>query len=138
MLSENEGTIEIGRNDLAEYFGCAPSQINYVLSTRFTPYKGYYIESKRGGSGYIKIMELTVTVDSSIRLIMDEGIGSSITKGKAGSLIQTLVERGIASEREGLLMKHAIDDRSLAGVAIENKNKLRASILKNMLLVFLR
>ena len=59
MLQEAEdGMIEIGRNDLADQFHCAPSQINYVLSTRFTPYKGYYIESRRGGSGYIKIMKL--------------------------------------------------------------------------------
>lgn len=138
MLSESGGSIEIGRNDLAEHFGCAPSQINYVLSTRFTPYKGYYIESKRGGSGYIKIIELTVNVDSSVRSIIEEGIGYKITKGKAYSLINTLEEKSIASKSQCLIMKHAIDDNSLKNVAVDQRNTVRADILKNMLIVFLR
>lgn len=138
LLSESEGSIEIGRNDLAERFGCAPSQINYVLSTRFTPYRGYYIESKRGGSGYIRIIELTVNIDSSIRKLIDEGIGNNITKGKADSIVKSLEEKEIASKTEGLLMRHAIDDSALEGVPVNMRNTVRASILKNMLIVFLR
>ncbi len=138
MLSESEGTIEIGRNDLAQHFGCAPSQINYVLSTRFTPYKGYCIESKRGGSGYIKIIELTIQVDSSIKMLIEDGIGDNITKGKAESLINTLVERSIASQTEGLLMRHSIDDLALKNIPVEYRNEVRANILKNMLVVYLR
>ncbi|NLK42961.1 MAG: CtsR family transcriptional regulator, partial [Tissierellia bacterium] len=58
--AQEDGIIEIQRNELAEKFNCAPSQINYVLSTRFTPYKGYYIESRRGGGGYIKIIKVSI------------------------------------------------------------------------------
>lgn len=138
MLSESEGTIEIGRNDLADHFGCAPSQINYVLSTRFTPYKGYYIESKRGGSGYIKIIELTVNIDTSINKLIEDGIGSSITQGKAQSIINTLVEKNIASSKEAMLMKHAVDDGSLVSVSYDKRNNVRADILKNILVGYLR
>lgn len=138
LLMESEGSIEIGRNDLADHFGCAPSQINYVLSTRFTPYKGYYIESKRGGSGYIRIIELTVNADSSIRSLIEDGIGDSITKYKADSLINSLVEKKIASEKEALLMAHAVDDRALVSVPTEDRNKVRADILKNILIMYLR
>lgn len=138
LLMESEGSIEIGRNELADHFGCAPSQINYVLSTRFTPYKGYYIESKRGGSGYIRIIELTVNVDSSIKSLIEDGIGDSITKYKADSLISSLVEKKIASEKEALLMTHAVDDRALVSVPTEDRNKIRADILKNILIMYLR
>ena len=138
LLMESEGSIEIGRNDLADHFGCAPSQINYVLSTRFTPFKGYYIESKRGGSGYIRIIELTVNADSSIRSLIEDGIGDSITKYKADSLINSLVEKKIASEKEALLMAHAVDDRALVSVPTEDRNKVRADILKNILIMYLR
>lgn len=138
LLSESEGSIEIGRNDLAEHFGCAPSQINYVLSTRFTPYKGYCIESKRGGSGYIKIIELTVQVDSSVKMLIEDGIGGSITKGKADSIIKTLEEKQIASKDESLLMRHAIDDAALTHVPVEYRNLIRADILRNMLVMYLR
>ena len=69
MRLEKREYIEIGRNDLAEQFNCAPSQINYVLTTRFTPYQGYYVESRRGGSGYIKIIKLEMTEDQLINNI---------------------------------------------------------------------
>ena len=58
MLKEAEGSLEIQRSLLAERFDCAPSQINYVLTTRFTPYKGYYVESRRGGGGFIRITKV--------------------------------------------------------------------------------
>src|SRR5699024_12667377 len=77
LLEEtNDGVVEIGRNELANQFNCAPSQINYVLTTRFTPYKGYYIESKRGGSGYIKIMKLSFKEDEPIDMLINETIRS--------------------------------------------------------------
>lgn len=49
LFNEDDEYIEIQRNDLAEHFNCVPSQINYVISTRFKPSQGYYVESKRGG-----------------------------------------------------------------------------------------
>lgn len=138
MLEEAEdGIIEIGRNELAEQFGCAPSQINYVLTTRFTPYKGYYIESRRGGGGYIKIVKVGIEEDEAMEDLIINAIGDSITKNKAYHIIEGLVEEEIISIREGYMMKAAIEDNALRNAAT-NKNRLRADILKNMLLIVMR
>lgn len=131
--TDNE-TIEIQRNELAQYFNCAPSQINYVLATRFTQDKGYYIESKRGGGGYIKIIKLNINNDSYIRNLIVNTIGNSITKMRAYRLIDTFVEKGFITTREADLMKSALSDRAL-GIVPKLKNELRASILKDMLLM---
>ena len=76
------GIIEIQRNEMAQFFECSPSQINYVLSTRFTPYKGYYIESRRGGGGYIKIIKVGIEGNEDIGNIIVNTIGDSITRIK--------------------------------------------------------
>lgn len=137
LLEDNdEGVIEIQRNELAEYFECAPSQINYVLTTRFTPYKGYYIESRRGGGGYIKIIKVGINDYEDINHIIVNTIGDSITKSKAYHIIDGLVEENIISVKEGNIMKAALGDRALANGA--NRNALRADILKNMLLILVK
>ncbi|NMA57123.1 CtsR family transcriptional regulator [Clostridium cochlearium] len=139
LLEEtNDGVVEIGRNELANQFNCAPSQINYVLTTRFTPYKGYYIESKRGGSGYIKIMKLSFKEDEPIDMLINETIGDNITKDKAYNLIKALFEEEIVNEREAQLIYHALEDVALKNVSISSRNTVRADILRNMLLAFLR
>lgn len=138
MLEEAEdGIIEIGRNDLADQFGCAPSQINYVLTTRFTPYKGYYIESRRGGGGYIKIMKVGIEKDEDMEDLIINAIGESITKNKAFHIIEGLVEEDIITTREGYLMKASLEDIALRNVTA-GRNYLRADILKNMLLILMR
>ena len=138
MLEEAEdGIIEIGRNDLAEQFGCAPSQINYVLTTRFTPYRGYYIESRRGGGGYIKIVKVGLEEDEGMEDLMINAIGNSVTKNKAYHIIDGLIEEKIITSREGSLMKAAIEDIALGSVT-SGRNYLRADILKNMLLILMR
>ena len=138
MLEEAEdGIIEIGRNDLADQFGCAPSQINYVLTTRFTPYKGYYIESRRGGGGYIKIMKVEIDENEYLEELILNTIGDSITKNKAFHIIEGLVEEEIITTREGHLMKASIEDTALK-VVTDSRNYLRADILKNMLLIIMR
>jgi len=138
MLEETEdGIIEIGRNDLADQFGCAPSQINYVLTTRFTPYKGYYIESRRGGGGYIKIMKVAIEEDKDMENLILNAIGDSITKNKAFHIIEGLVEEDIITSREGRLMKASIEDIALKNVTA-GRNYLRADILKNMILILMK
>jgi transcriptional regulator CtsR len=138
MLEEAEdGIIEIGRNELAEQFGCAPSQINYVLTTRFTPYRGYYIESRRGGGGYIKIVKVRIEEDEVMEDLIINAIGDSITKNKAYHIIEGLVEEDVITLREGYLMKASIEDNALKS-ANTGRNKLRADILKNMLLILMR
>lgn len=138
MLKEAEdGIIEIGRNELAERFGCAPSQINYVLTTRFTPYNGYYIESRRGGGGYIKIMKVSTKEDLDIEHLVRNVIGETITKSKAYHIIEGLREQNMITNREEYIMKAAIEDTALSHVTVE-RNKLRADVLKNMILVLCR
>lgn len=135
---ENREYIEIGRNELAEKFNCAPSQINYVLSTRFTPYKGYYVESRRGGSGYIKIIKLSVDDNNLISNIINETIKDFITLDKIKHILQALINEEIISEREALLISHSLDDRALSNININDRNYVRANIFKNILLALLR
>ena len=132
-----DGILEIGRNDLAEKFECAPSQINYVLSTRFTPYKGYYIESRRGGGGYIKIVKVSME-DEWFGDLMLETIGEEVTKNKAYSIIDNLFDKKMVGVREAGLMKAAIEDTALKDILVEDRNYIRANILKNMLLIVMR
>ncbi len=136
MLEGTEtGIIEIQRNKMAEQFDCAPSQINYVLTTRFTPYRGYYIESKRGGGGYIKIVKVGIDKYSEVNSIILETIGGSVTKNKAYNIIDGLIEEGLIEEREGSIIKAAIGDRSLYGIDSDARNRIRADILKDILLI---
>lgn len=136
MLDEEGGMLEIQRNNIAEKFSCAPSQINYVLTTRFTPYKGYYVESRRGGGGFIRIVKVEITDSDKLKYILEDEIGDSITKDKADAIINELLANEIITEREGEIIRVGISDRAIS--ADQNlKNSIRASILKNILLVVL-
>lgn len=136
MLNENGGDqVLIQRNELADQFRCAPSQINYVLTTRFTSEKGYVIESRRGGGGHIVIKQLTYDgTDRRSRLIYD-AIGVSITYHNAILLIENLYELDLITSREMDLIKMAVNDRSL--ISAEDRNRARADILKAMIMVVL-
>lgn len=135
-LNDNdENIIFIQRNELADQFRCAPSQINYVLTTRFTYEKGYLIESKRGGGGHIAIKQLEYDGSNEREKLINQSIGSTITYHNASALLNNLFESGIIEEREYEIMKIAINDRSL--VAAEDKNKVRADILKGMIMIIL-
>ena len=138
LEEEKDGFIEIGRNDLAEQFQCAPSQINYVLSTRFTPYKGFYVESRRGGRGYIKIYKMSMTEEELINSVLTNTIDKEITLDKAKGVLESLVKEDVLTRHEALLVFHAIDDRGLKLVHVSQRNKLRASILTNVLVALLR
>lgn len=134
LNNTDNGVIEIARNQMAEQFQCAPSQINYVLTTRFTSYKGYYIESRQGGGGYIRITKVNINQYQEIDHLIVNIIGDSITRNKAYHIIESLFEVDIISLRESKIMKSAIADSSLSFDG-GNKNKLRADILKNVLLI---
>lgn len=134
MLQEtHESELQIQRNELANQFSCAPSQINYVLTTRFTLDKGYYIESKRGGGGYIVIKRVEHTNDNSLIELINDRIGDNITYDNAVLIIDGLKESRLITERESEIMKIAVNNRVLG--SIEDKNKIRSEILKAMLLV---
>lgn len=125
-------SVEIQRNELANYFKCAPSQINYVLTTRFSMDKGYIVESRRGGGGYIKIVQADIDKDRYIEGLITE-IGESINKLKAMQIIELLYQREVITKRESEIMNAAISDRSISS-PYNIKNDIRANILKSMLL----
>lgn len=127
----DESELQIQRNELANYFSCAPSQINYVLTTRFTMDKGYYIESRRGGGGYIVIRRIEFGSSKSLHEAVSEKIGGSLTYDAGAQIVNGLLEHNIITEREAAIIKIAINDRTLG--AIENKNKIRAELLKAMI-----
>ena len=132
-LSEQQA-LELRRNELAERFGCAPSQISYVLSTRFSPEQGYIVESRRGGGGYIRIRR----VEAGPRLMIMHAlasVGSSIDAASAAALLTNLDAAGAITPVEGRLMAAALSERALAGVPTEQKGSLRAEVFKQMLLV---
>ncbi len=133
LLEESETEpVEIQRNELAGYFKCAPSQINYVLTTRFSMDKGYRIESQRGGGGSIKIIKMNLSPDDFYSAMLQE-TGEAITMLKAGQMIDLMKERELITERESRLMKAAVSDRAISG-PVNIKNEIRAGILKNMIL----
>ena len=136
MLEEKSSKeIIIQRNDLADKFNCAPSQINYVLTTRFSHERGYIIESRRGGGGDIVIKKISHDNNEKIAMMLNESIGRSITYQGALSLVHYLLELSLVTERECELIKMSVNDRNLTSV--EDKNKVRADILRGMMAVIL-
>lgn len=131
-LFEEDEYIEIQRNDLAEYFKCVPSQINYVISTRFKPSHGYYVESKRGGGGYIKIKKLD-WANSDYLMNIISNIGDTLTMREIDIYLSDFLTYEIIGEKEAKLLKVATSDNVLI-VPSEYRDKLRANIFKNMLL----
>lgn len=131
-LFEDGEEIEIQRNDLAQKFNCVPSQINYVIATRFKPSQGYYVESRRGGGGHITIKKVSNTKSDYIMHII-ENIGETLQNSEAEILISDFLTYGLVNEREAKLLRVATSDNVL-DIPKEYKDRLRASIFKNMLL----
>lgn len=130
--SEN-GIIEIGRNDLAQKFSCAPSQINYVLSTRFSSSNGYYIESRRGGSGYIKITTLSKE-DEFIESVIDFLKMNGTTFNEVNRIIDRIYDMNLITLRERLMILHALNDSALMISDSKERDFLRSNILINILI----
>ena len=136
MIDKEQGKkILIQRNELANKFSCAPSQINYVLSSRFTYAKGYIIESKRGGGGFIVIKKVNYDNNQEKLNIINNSIGKSITYNNALAIIEDLKENGFITEKEEKIIKISLNERTLS--SSEYKNILRADILKGILAVVL-
>lgn len=130
-LMESDAQVELRRNELAHHFGCAPSQINYVLATRFSVDHGYIIESRRGGGGYIRIVRMRERSPETLLSAIIERIGNSISEESAAALIANLMERKIITVREARLMRAAVGKNALA-LPVSAKDVLRASVLSNM------
>lgn len=130
MLS-TESDITLRRNELASQFSCAPSQINYVIDTRFTGQRGYIVESQRGGGGYIRIRRVTIDKSNYLMHVVNT-IGESISFSSIQVLLKNMVDAGVVSAREMRLFCVALNDRSL-GPNTPEKDCMRAEIFKNML-----
>lgn len=132
-LLSDSGTTEIRRNDLAEQFGCVPSQINYVLASRFTPEHGYIVESRRGGGGYIKITRASYNLDT-LKMHLINSIGEKIDEKTCRAHLLNLHDRGLLSEQQVVLMLAATAGYTYRDIQPELRDKLRASVLKQMLI----
>jgi transcriptional regulator CtsR len=135
MAHADKDSIDIQRNILAQQFKCAPSQINYVLTTRFNNDRGYVVESRRGGGGYVRIYKMNVDGNRHIKTIIKDTIGDSLTRTRAESIISSLMDNNIINEREKHIMTRALSDRSLQKIFHGDRNTIRADLLKEMLLI---
>lgn len=131
-ILNSEEQVEIRRNEMADRFNCVPSQINYVINTRFTEQHGYLVESKRGGGGYIRIMKVKFLDEIEFLEEMARMIGDSISEKDAFAIIQNLFNKKIISKREGNLMLSVLDKNFLQNVSL-NDNQARAALLVKML-----
>lgn len=131
-LMEEDAQIELKRNELAQHFGCAPSQINYVLATRFSVDHGYIIESRRGGGGFVRIVRMTHPGGSSLLEALLNRVGSEIDEEHANAIVVLLYERQLITRNEAMLIKAAVAKNALA-LPVSAKNILRAAVLKNIL-----
>ena len=135
MVEDQQEEIDLKRNELAEYFHCAPSQINYVLSTRFTPDHGYVISSQRGGGGYIRIVRIVRENGDQLKYLLNERIGDSILANDAQIVCKQLAEHGTITADDAYLMIAATSQTALSAPVPENmKDVLRARVLRCMLL----
>ena len=132
LAGSDSGVIEIGRNDLALKFKCVPSQINYVLATRFTVSRGFCVESKKGGGGYIRIIRLTTRGPSDLLDTVCRELGQDTSEQAAADILQRLFEAGVLKEREAGLMRSVLGVGSLHLPAGE-RGRFRADLMRAML-----
>ncbi len=133
MLDEGGGSAEMKRNDLAAKLGCVPSQINYVITSRFTPERGYIIESRRGGGGYIRIVKKQFSRNDYLMHFF-HATGNSLGEHDAVAFISNLLGSGVIDEREASIIATAVSERALASVPADKKNSVRADILRHIIL----
>ena len=134
MLEESGGSLELRRNEMAGQLGCVPSQISYVSTSRFTPERGYIIESRRGGGGYIKIKRVVMSNSSALMHIINS-IGDTIDIMSARIVIENCLQSSLIDKNSARLMYSAISNNVMRTVPVMLQDYLRAAILKEMLLV---
>lgn len=132
-----QNQIEIQRSELAEKFRCVPSQINYVLTTRFTLERGYVVESRRGGGGYVRIIRLPLERQNNLLFKLQRMIGQEISQQSAEHLISRLEEENLITRREAALMR-AVCQREVLSMALPGRDIIRANLIKAMLVALLQ
>lgn len=133
MLDQNEGSTTISRSDLAEKANCVPSQITYVLSTRFSPGNGYIVESRRGGGGQITITRIQSMTKRDYITSVIESVGDVLTQQQAKTLLKSMVGSGVINAREATIVMAAVSDRALSRADSDVRSLIRADIFKNAL-----
>jgi transcriptional regulator CtsR len=132
-LDEAGGALELQRSDLAARFGCVPSQINYVMSTRFSPERGYIVESRRGGNGYIRITRVRVDRQTLLMHVINS-LGDELDLPSARAIVGNLVESEAVSAAVGKALLNAVSDSALHSVPQQYRAALRADIAKQVLI----
>ncbi|WP_202081208.1 CtsR family transcriptional regulator [Caldalkalibacillus salinus] len=133
LETSKKGYIEIQRSELADLFQCVPSQINYVINTRFTVEKGYVVESKRGGGGFIRIRKVQLENDQQLLQKVADMITDEISQSAAEDIILRLEEAELINAREARIMKSAIH-RNVLSFQVHIRDQLRANIMKAMMM----
>ena len=125
--------IEIRRSEIANHFDVVPSQINYVIKTRFTIQNGYLVKSKRGGGGYIRIERVNLLDNVDVLNSLIQTIGDSIRERDAFAIVQTLYDEKVITQREGDLMLVALAKQTLDVGDTDIEARLRARVLISLL-----
>ena len=136
MISEmldGKDEVEFRLNTLAQNLGCVPSQINYVISSRFTPERGYIVESRRGGGGFIRIAKVNCNGETLLMHVVNS-VGDSIDEATCRAHLANLVYRELLSKRDAKLILSAVSDSCLKAVDAETRDKVRALIFKQLLI----
>ncbi len=133
MLKNRGGSLELRRNEMAQRLGCVPSQISYVITSRFTPERGYIIESRRGGGGCIRIVQKEITKDDYISHLF-YSIGERLTENDCLYLINQMYSSSAISSREAAIMSGALMNATLTALPRSQRDVTRANIFKHILL----
>ncbi len=137
MDAADLNSVELKRKDLAEVFSCVPSQINYVLETRFRDEQGYHVVSRRGAGGCFRIIRLEVTDDREMKDLISAVSGSEMSYRTAEGFLGRLLEESVIDRGEYMLIMSMIDKDTLAAAG-ESEDRLRAAMIKNVLITLLR
>ena len=135
-IAEADGMAELQRAELANRFGCVPSQINYVISTRFSPEHGYIVESRRGGGGYIRIVRVQMSKNEYLMHFF-QAVGQSVSEAEARAYLQNLLEHGILTEREARLVAQSVSQSALEACPAEKRDNVRADMLRHILMMLM-
>ena len=129
-----DGVLEVQRGELAQRFNCVPSQINYVMSTRFSPERGYIVESRRGGNGYIRITRVQVDRETLLMHVINS-LGDQVDLPSARAILGNLAEAGALAEDLARTLLAAVGDKALGAVPRDLRDRVRADVLKNVLIL---
>ncbi|MFA5561318.1 MAG: CtsR family transcriptional regulator [Eubacteriales bacterium] len=138
MLEQNQGVLELKRNDMAEELGCAPSQISYVITSRFTPQQGYIVESQRGGGGYIRIVRKQMHVNECLMHFF-QAVGDSLSEAEAYAFLRSLADRRVVEPSVAGVLSAPLSNTALADIPDKAlRDMVRASLMRQMMLALMR